>query len=137
MELETRSEYARFLLVRVSGFLEYGLELMVTEFIAAHGGGPVRTFATSFVGSAGNPNSDRLCRFVGRLDSTWGTGLDTFLAQDQRRTSLNSLVGLRNLVAHGKPSGISHTTVVEYLHTVDDVFAWLLDRLEPLSGTTA
>jgi hypothetical protein len=134
-ELETRSEYARFLLVRVSGFLEYALERVLTEYVQDHSGGPVKSFALSFAGYVGNPTSQRLCDFMGRFDQTWRTELETFLNDGERKTSLNSLVGLRNKVAHGEPSSVSYTTLMSYLRVVDEFFDWLLDRLEPRPPT--
>lgn len=130
-ELQTRSEYSRYLLVRLSGFLEYCLEQIVAEYIEAQSYGSVRSFALSFSGHAGNPNADRLCAFVRRLDHAWGSELEEFLKKEERRTSLNSLVGLRNRVAHGEPSSASWTTLLDYVRVVDDFFSWLLDRLEP------
>lgn len=130
--LETRSEYVRYLIVRLSGFVEYTLEQLAVELIHGQGYGVVRSFASSFAGYLGNPNADNICNFVRRFDSTWANDLETFLRSEERRTSLNSLVGLRHVVAHGKPSSIGVGMLQGYLQVVDDLFAWILDRFEPL-----
>lgn len=131
-EIETRSEYVRYLLVRVSGFVEYALEQISVELIDARSYGVVHTFAISFAGYAGSPNASNICNFVRKFDSTWGHELETFLRLEERWTSLNSLVGLRHLIAHGKPSSLGLTALAEYMKVVDDLFEWLLDRYEPL-----
>jgi hypothetical protein len=131
-ELETRSEYVRYLIVRLSGFVEYGLEQVMIEFIQANSYGPVRSYALAYAGYLGNPNADNICKFVRRLDGTWAKDLDAFLATEERRQSLNSLIGLRHQVAHGMPSASSFGTLMGYVAVVDELFDWLLDRLEPL-----
>jgi hypothetical protein len=131
-ELETRSEYARHLLLRLAGFLEYALEQAGSEFIDGNAGGPVRSFAHSFASYTGNLDSERLCQYVGRFDHQWRVELEEFLGHEERRNSINSLNGLRNAVAHGKPSSVSMVNVIGYLGVVDEFFAFLLDRLEPI-----
>jgi hypothetical protein len=131
-EIETQSEYIRFLLVRLSGFVEFTFEAIVREYVMTNSYGRIQSFADSFAGAVGTPNSDRLCQFLNRLDPIWSTSLKQFLELEERKTSLNSLIGLRHLVAHGRPASIGISSFSDYLRVVDDVFAWILDCFEPV-----
>lgn len=131
-QIETRSHFARYLLIRLAGSLEYTLEAVATAYIEDNSGGPVRSFALSFSGYTGNLDSERLLQFVDRFDPQWRTELEVFLAIGERKNSLNSLNGIRGAVAHGKPSSVSIVSVLGYLKVVDDFFEWFLGKVEPL-----
>src|SRR5262245_25938363 len=59
----------RFLVVRSCGYLEQVVIEVCRAYVRERSGGPVRTFAHSWLERAGNPTPDRLGELVGRFDS--------------------------------------------------------------------
>ncbi len=56
---------------------------------------------------------DRLLSLVGEFDPAWKATLETF-ASGEVGESVNSIVGLRNSVAHGGPSAPSVATISQH-----------------------
>ena len=87
---------------------------------------PSRSSSKSF-----NPNADALLNYVGRFRASWRSELEGFLNDEERLQSVNSLVGVRNQIAHGKNQGIDIRTVREYRAVVDSIVNRLLDHFDP------
>ncbi len=60
-----------------------------------------------------NPRMDRLLSLVGEFDPDWKATLEDF-SSGQVGESVNSIVGLRNSVAHGGPSAPSVATISQH-----------------------
>ena len=74
-----------------------------------------------------NIDKERLLTLVGALDSTWRSDVDAFVV-DERQAALNSIVGLRNDIAHGGNGSISLRQVTEYWMAVQAI----IDHLESI-----
>ena len=139
-ELDRGSEIAgdinRYLCVRVSGLLEQSI-LMLADRIFLVGQHIGQQFGLSWLERAPNPSKVEIVKFVGRFSSCWADELTALLKDDERGTRLNSLIGIRNDVAHGKNQGVSLMQARGYYELVREVIDWVADRLEPKAGMSA
>jgi hypothetical protein len=81
-----------------------------------------------------NLSSDALLYLVGRFNRSAADDLGEFLAIEERGSSLNALIGIRNDVAHGRNQGLSRMQAWQYLEVVELVIEWFLDKFDPISG---
>jgi hypothetical protein len=137
-QLDSSSEISgdmnRYLCVRVSGFLEQSLLAAARSLCEKRSSGEALRFSLSWLERAPNPRADEIIKLVSRFDSKWAQELEILLSEDERRTRVNSLLGIRNDIAHGKNQGVSKRQALEYYNLVVEIIDWVLDRFEPLPG---
>ncbi|WP_157596891.1 HEPN domain-containing protein [Streptacidiphilus rugosus] len=125
---EIASDLGRYLCVRVSGFLEQATQVILREYCTRNAWGEVQSFAHSWLDRMPNLSSDAFVKLVKRFNATWANELDGLLAQEERRASLNALIGIRNDVAHGKQQGMSRQQAWEYYELAEEIIEWLMER---------
>jgi len=130
-DLELAADLGQYLCLRVSGYLEQATAVILRDFCVKNSWGPVQHFAHSWLDRMPNLSSDALIKMVRRFNGEWANELDEFLQYEERKTSLNSLVGIRNGVAHGKQQGLSRNRAWEYFELVESIIEWLLERFVP------
>jgi len=112
-DLEILSDYARYLCILTSGFVE----TMVTELALDHcrtcSSQRVSNYVESQLKRLQNVNTERLCQFVGAFDPVWRDELEAFL-EGERKDALDSVVNLRNKIAHGESVGLTLARIGEY-----------------------
>lgn len=131
---EISGDMNRYMCVRVSGFLEQSLLAAARSLCEARSSREALRFSLSWLERAPNPRSDEIVKLVNRFDSAWSQQLRDLLSEDERQTRVNSLLGIRNDIAHGKNQGVSKTQVWEYYQLAVELVDWVLDRFEPLPG---
>jgi hypothetical protein len=131
---EIGGDLSRYLCVRVSGFLEQAVAVILREYCSRGSWGGAQRFAHSWLDKSPNLSADALVKLVSRFDSSWASELQEFLNIDERASSLNALMGIRNDIAHGKNQGVSRERVWEYYELADRVVEWMLDKFEPKSA---
>jgi hypothetical protein len=75
-----------------------------------------------------NLSADVLTKLIQRFSVSWADEFELFLSVEERRSSLNALVGIRNGVAHGRQQGLSRERAWDYFYVVESVIDWLLER---------
>lgn len=131
---EIAGDLACYLCVRVSGYLEQATAIILRGYCAKNSWGDVQQFAMSWLDRTPNLSSDALLYLVGRFNRSAADDLGEFLAIEERGSSLNALIGIRNDVAHGRNQGLSRMQAWQYLEVVELVIEWFLDKFDPISG---
>jgi hypothetical protein len=129
-ESEVAADLGRYLCVRVSGFLEQATAVILREFCKKNSWGELQQFAHSWLDQMPNMSSVALIKLVRRFSNAWGDELEAYLSTEERKSGLNSLVGIRNDVAHGKNQGVSREQAWSYYTLVVEIIDWLLDRFD-------
>jgi hypothetical protein len=124
---ELQADYARHLCVLVSGFIERSVAEIILAYAQGKAPAPVRSFLESSLKRLTNVDKDRLLNIVGSLDAGWRVELEGYVV-DERQAAVNSIVGLRNDIAHGGGGSISLIQVEKYWIVVQDV----IDKVEGL-----
>lgn len=130
-EEELSGDLNRYLCVRVCGFLEQALLVLARSACQQGSWGNASAFGLSWLARAPNPSARDVRRLVERFSCTWAEEFDEFLADEERRSRMNALVGLRNDIAHGKNQGVSARQVGDYYNLANQVVDWLTERLDP------
>jgi hypothetical protein len=75
--------------------------------------------------TVGNANADSMVRTAKAFSETWASELRSFLAEDDRQSAINTIVGQRNLIAHGEQSSISPAQLRSHLGKAVEVIDFI------------
>jgi len=128
---ELSSDFARYLCVLVSGFLEQAIIELLLEYvrlrspeaIQRHVGQRLRRFTTANVHNI----TELLCSF----DIDWQEDLKSYLV-DEHKAAVNSIVDLRQAVSHGRFAGVTMVSVQRYYDRVKEVVDHIADLCIPI-----
>ena len=112
-DAELLSDYARYLCVLVSGFLEQAVIELLLEYVRTHSDNLVQQHVEQRLRQLTNLKSKRLIDLLGSFDPDWRHHLEAFLV-DEYKDVVNGIVDLRNNIAHGRYVGITMTRVQDY-----------------------
>lgn len=130
---EVQSDYAKYLCVLVSGFLENAVVALSLDFIQKRSGPEITSYLERHLHHWTNPNTDRISKLLGSFSSIWRADLDAYLI-DERKATINSLVALRHKIAHGESVSTSLSQVKDYYRIVLEVVDHLADMIHPPRG---
>lgn len=133
-DIETQADFAKYLCVLVSGFLENAIVAMVLDMAQRRSADSVAQFVERQLDYWTNPTSDKIIKLLGQFDAQWRIALEVYLVEE-RKEAVNSLVALRHKIAHGESVGTSLSQVKEYYTTVLDVVTFTANLLDPPVST--
>jgi hypothetical protein len=130
-DLEVRADFARYLCVLVSGFLERALVELATECARQQAAPVVRSYAAKQLARFQNANMERVLQLVGSFSPEWRTQTETFV-EGPVKDAVDSLVAVRHQIAHGEQASITFHGIREYRDRVYELVDFLADRFCPL-----
>jgi hypothetical protein len=119
-DVEIQSDFARYLCVLVSGFLENAIAALILDFAQRRSSREIASFIEYQLDYWTNPNTEKICSLLGSFSADWRTKSEQFLI-DERKAGVNSLVALRHKIAHGESVGTSLSQVKEYYATAKKI----------------
>lgn len=131
--LEVHQALCRFLVVRSCGYLETSTVEICRAYVQAKSGGPVRSFAHSWLERSGNPRTEYLGKLIGRFDPTMAKEFKQFIMDEDGRIrrEIDFLVDRRNKIAHGQSEGINQTRAIQLKEISCEVADWFVLRFNP------
>lgn len=130
-DLELQSDFARYLCVLVSGYLETAVTELVLEHARRAGGPSLQRFVDLRTRRFANANAQRLQDLLGSFDSDWRVALETLLV-DEFKDAVDSIVDLKNTIAHGGSVGVTYQRVSDYYARVQRVVEQIADLCAPI-----
>jgi hypothetical protein len=130
-DLELQSDFARYLCVLVSGYLERAVAELVLEHARRSGGSSLQRFVELRTRRFTNANTERLQNLLGSFDPDWRQTLESFLG-DELKDAVNSIVNLRNTIAHGGSVDLTYRRVSDYYVRVQRVVDRIADLCAPI-----
>ena len=131
-ELDPNSELvadlSRYLCVLASGYVDHSASELLVEHARRNGGLTLQRFVARQTSRITNLKKGRLVELFGSFNTDWRLDLEGYIVDD-REAALNSIVSLRNQIAHGRSTDISFHRMRTYFKGVVDV----VDRLADLS----
>ncbi len=121
---EVLSDYARYLCVLVSGFVEHAVYQLVVDYCSDKSNPRVAKYVESQISRTQNINSERLLQIMRSFEEDWARKLDTFI-DGPRKDSLNSCLGLRNQIAHGGSVSLSLTQIKQHHKNIDEIIDYI------------
>ncbi len=128
---ELQADLARYLCVLVSGFFEKAFVELLVTYARGAGSPALRGHVQVTLERLTNVNKKRLLDTVGGFDAGWRTEYDGFIS-DAREAALNSVVALRNDIAHGGGAGITLARIRDYWAAIQEIVEHLENKFDPL-----
>jgi hypothetical protein len=128
---EILSDFARYLCVLVSGFLEQSVVELLLEHVRRRSDTTVqRHVEAQLKRQFTNAKSQRLIGLMSTFDPAWGSDLEAFLI-DGLRDAVDSVVDLRNSISHGRSVGVTVNRIRNYYTLVARVVEHVADLCLP------
>ena len=112
-DAELQSDFARYLCVLVSGFLEKAVFELLMEYVRKHSDKRVQPYMERKLRRTTNLKRQRLLELFGAFDPAWGRDLDGFLV-NEFKDAVDGIVDLRNGISHGGQEAVTMVRVDGY-----------------------
>jgi hypothetical protein len=130
-DAELLSDFARYLCVLVSGFLEQAVIEILLEHTRQRAHGSVQKYVGQKLRRFTTANTQNITDLVGSFDPDWHRDLRTYLV-DEHKDAIDSVVNNRHAVSHGRPVGITMSSVQRYYERVIEAVDHITDLCLPL-----
>lgn len=130
---EVNAALARFLVVRICGYLEQVVEECCKAFLTSKSSPQAASFGASWLGTGRNPKPSNLIDLTRRFDARWADQLEALLKDDDERLhrELSFLVNRRNLISHGLNEGIGTRRALNLVEPTKQVANWFIVTFDP------
>lgn len=130
VDIEVQADYAKYLCILVSGFLENAIVALVLHYVERRSAPEITSYLERHLDHWTNPNAEKIALLLGAFSKSWRDDLDVYLA-DERKDSVNSLVALRHKIAHGESVGTTLSQVKAHYRAILDVVEHIAELLNP------
>lgn len=124
---EIDSYLAKYLCILSSGFLEESIRTIYGNYAEGKSNRNVTEYVKKRLRYFQNADYESIMQITYSFSNEWGSNLEKFVTEEMK-TSINSIVNNKNLLAHGSNSGITYVSLKNYFENSLKV----LDYLETL-----
>jgi len=118
-DIRMQGEWAKYLCVLSSGYIENSLRTLLTEYVSKKSAIEIQRFNEPIIGNLTNCKNGKIVKTLEQFDVNWA---GTYLSKIESKStidneivdSIDSLVQNRHDIAHGKSIGIGYVTVKKY-----------------------
>ena len=109
-EPEIEADYARYLCVLVTGFLEQAVVQAILNYVDAQGNQRLSSYVANTLRPGRNMRAEIILKIVGDFDQEWKSLLDLKLTL-RHREAIGSVYASRNKIAHGEDVDLPYRQV--------------------------
>lgn len=137
-QLDTNVRYlVAYSVVKASGTIELVFKQMLYDFLAANAISETQHYLSMMIiDSSCNPTTGNISKLVGQADGQRSAAFDAAVKNTTDKSNLNSLVSLRNDLAHGRTNNPSINTVKTYFESGVVILQTLDGILYPSNSTS-
>src|SRR5215472_9324039 len=95
------------LCIRMSGNLEVCITEILNEYTRGKANPLIRRAVERMMGTFQNPGCQRITNLLTNFNSAWGQEFERFANDEEVKDKIDSIAANRNLIAHGRDTGIS------------------------------
>jgi hypothetical protein len=124
VDAEIQSDLARYLCVLVSGFVETAVAELAIEHCRSRSSSSVLNYSSAQLDRIQNLKAHKLVQIIGSFEKKWSTELTIFM-EGARKDALDSVVDLRNKIAHGESVSLSLGRITQYYDQIDEIIQYV------------
>jgi len=121
---ELNSHYAGYLCVRVSGYLETSIKLLLFAYCENKANDLVAAFVDSHLQGLTNVKEEKLRKILGAFSRDWAEKFSQMI-DEEHKNAFDSIVVNRNAIAHGKNNSMTYVRVKRYYDLINQALAIL------------
>lgn len=119
----SQSEWAKYLCVLVSGFIEESLRVLLEEYARNNASPKIQNYVSPKLSRITNCSNNKIKDILREFDPNWEHAFDAQIAArstraDEIKNSIDSVVTNRHSIAHGRNTGIRYATISTYYGNV-------------------
>ena len=122
-----KNELARYICIRISGLIEQTIVSFYREYANAKGHPNLSRYVSRSI-KLQNPGMKKLIDLSGNFNENWAAELDAL--DDSIKSAVDSIVAIRNQVAHGGDRGVRLSTVNNYYKEILQLLATIQKQCE-------
>ncbi|MBM3235830.1 hypothetical protein FJZ31_05980 [Candidatus Poribacteria bacterium] len=119
-DFELQSHWAKYLCVLVSGFLETSVRAIYSQYAHKRAAPNVANYVTRRLDSFQNPNMTKIINLTNSFNPGWGDSLRE-KTEGELKNAIDSICANRNLIAHGRDSGITYARINDWYQDAIEV----------------
>lgn len=113
MDLKLHSEWAKYLCIVVSGFLENSVRILYSKYARDTSSPSVANFVEAKLKDFQNPKMQKILDLAGLFSQKWKEELNRD-TEGEIKDAVDSIANNRNRIAHGGDVGITYIQIKEY-----------------------
>ena len=121
---EIDSYLAKYLCIISSGFIEESMRNIFGQFAKNKSHIHVANYVDDRLYYFQNAKADEIIKLTYAFSKKWGDKLKEFMTEE-RKDSINTIVNNKNLIAHGKNSGITYLSMREHWKNSKEVIEFI------------
>lgn len=129
-DAELQSDFSRYLCVLVSGYVETAVTELILEHSRNNSSPTIQMYVESRTQRLTNLNCERLEQLLGQFNPDWRAAISSILV-DEKKDALDSVVNLRNKIAHGGSVGVTYQRISEYYNHIKPIIDRVADLCVP------
>jgi hypothetical protein len=112
---EMQSHWAKYLCVRVSGFLEVAVSTIYKKYAKNKASPFVVNYVERQLSSFQNPKMEKILNITRSFNPKWAEDIELELSKNTEiKDTIDSIVEVRNKIAHGENIGITYSKMKGY-----------------------
>ena len=123
-EPDIQADYARYLCILVTGFLEQAVVRVILNYVDAVGDPSLSRYVAETLRRPGSMQAGEIMRLVGSFNEDWRTQLEKKLTT-RHRDAIGSVYASRNKIAHGEDVDLAYRQVRDDYHLVREAVDFL------------
>ena len=132
-DMRMQGEWARYLCVLSSGYLENSFRIIINEYIERNSSTNVQKYCDPIVSNLTNFKHSKIVKTLELFDLGWASSFSTEIEAKSKipeeiKDSIDSLVQNRHEIAHGKNVGIGYLSVQKYFEKAHIVIE-IIDKI--------
>jgi hypothetical protein len=129
---ELEAQWATYLCIRVSGFLETSIRAIYIEYCSNKSHPNISKYVAANLESnrSQNMRPENILSLALSFNEDWKRKLETYILEDGRKEAIESVINIRNSAAHGGTMSVSYVNVNNYYKKILDVIEFITELCE-------
>ena len=124
-DMRMQGEWAKYLCVLSSGYLENSLRILLSDYISRNSSREIQRYSEPIIGSLTNCKHGKIIKTLEQFDTNWASSFSEKIEKKSKieneiKDSIDSLVQNRHDIAHGKSIGVGYVTVKKYYEKANE-----------------
>jgi len=120
VDLELQAQFARYLCVLLSGFIEVAIRDLLGGYARARANQNISGYVNHKLSRETNLNMSKIVELFNKFNQTWGEELET-QTKGELKDAIDSIVANRHKIAHGEDTGVGFLQVKEWYKKTKNV----------------
>lgn len=112
---ELQSHWVKYLCILSSGHIENSIRYIYGTYAKNKSHQNIANYIQNNLRRFQNPNTEKIINITSAFNKDWGKNLEKYISDsDEMKSSINSIIGLRNLIAHGESVTVTYSSLEKY-----------------------